>query len=633
MPVVQYRTAVFERETIDEGKREIRVSLSSEAPVRAYGVEEILDHSESCVRMGRLRQSGVFLWNHDRNAVIGRLVDAKLDGRKLVATVRFAGPTNKLAEEKWHDVQAGILRETSVGYRVYDARLERSTEEVDTYRVTDWEPFEGSLVSIPADCSVGVGRSATTNQDETLPLPAQSTRSDSGHPSMETPTKPDAGNVITFADAQRQAAEAGNAALTAERSRVAAINEIVAKVGDKIPGLADKARSFIKDGKPVEEFQRSLLVDDLGAKSNLSTVPALSEMEKDGKRSYSLLRLFRHHLDPNVDIGFEREVSGNIRKLSHRQHQGDFTIPSEVLGIGRRAMNATSATAGGYTVSTDLLGDEMIPLLNNMTVAGGLGVRRLSGLVGNVAIPKQSGGATAYWVAEGAAITASASTFSQVLLTPRTCGAQTAVSKQLIAQSSIDAEAFARMELMERIAIEIDRVFFNGTGADGQPMGIFAKQVATTAGTPETGKVSKVTFSAAPSFSKLTNFIAQLMTSNVPLANLGWVINPTTYGVWAVTPRISGAAAGFLYEGSPNAGTAAGVSAKISNHLPTATANRCILGAWNQALWADWAGMDVVVDPFTRAAYQEIVVTTHTMLDFAFRHLQAFVVSTDSAAQ
>src|SRR5690606_14467742 len=142
------------------------LSLSSEAPVRMFGVEEILDHSPSSVRLERLKGSGPLLWNHNRDSVIGRLENVRLDGRRLVATARFAPATNKLAEEKWRDVQAGILRETSIGYRVHAAKLERTTDEIDTYRVIDWEPFEGSIVSIPADTSVGAGRAASANPQD-----------------------------------------------------------------------------------------------------------------------------------------------------------------------------------------------------------------------------------------------------------------------------------------------------------------------------------------------------------------------------------------------------------------------------------------------------------------------------------
>lgn len=639
IPSVITRSFALERELVVDEAREVPVSLTSEAPVEDFpGIQIILDHGERSVRLDRLRKSGPFLWNHNENEPIGVLSDVKLADRKLNARARFS--KNPFADEKYRDVKDGILRNTSARFRIMpdSLKLVERTDKLVTYRCMDWEPYEGSLTSVPGDFSTGVGRSASQADTPTIALPADPlaaatptvTRTMSAS-TLEPVVAPD-----TTQDLNRKLAQAGNEALSAERSRVTQINDIAGKLRGKINGIDEKAASFVRDGKPVEEFQRSILVDDVGAKEITTQAPALADMEKDAKRKFSVIKVLRSHMDEfkgTVDIGFEREVSQAIRKASFRSHTGELTIPSEAMGIGRRSLNATTATAGGYTVANDLLGSEFIEKLDAVTVVGRLGTRRLSGLVGNVSIARQTGGATAYWVAEGAQISQSQATFDQVALTPKTVGASTPISKQLIAQSSLDAEAFARQELMMRIALAIDAAAFTGTGANGQPQGIFNKTVATTAGTVEAGKVSKVTFGAAATYAKLINFVTQMLQANAPLANAGWVINPTTYGVLATAPRISGAAAGFLFEGRADAGTMAGYPAFVTNQSTTVALSKAVFGAWNQMIYGDWAGMDVVVDPYTRAAYQEVVVTTHTMLDFVFRHLEAFVVSTDSAAQ
>lgn len=614
IPSIQHRSATFERASLDIDKREIALSLSSDEPCRMFGIDEILDHRESSIRLQRLRDAGVFLWNHDRNAVLGRIVDVKTDGRRLTATVRFAPATNRLAEEKMRDVEAGILRETSIGYRVYNVLLESSTEEVDTYRVMDWEPFEGSLVSIPADCSVGVGRSATPDESNppyalpAAPSAAIQTRSINMPDPVQTPTVDDA--------------------LKLERQRNNDIQAIADKLAGKIPGVVEMARSMIRDGNPVEDMQK-WVVNAAGGREITSSAPTLPEMEKQGKRSFSLLRLLgSFERDSHIDAGFEREVSQAIRKSSGRTHRGEITVPNEVFGMASRALQATVATAGGFTVDSVML--PLIEKLDNLMVLGQLGVTRLSGLVGNVAIPRQTGGSTAYWVPENGVLTDSASTFDQITLTPHTVGATMPVGKQLIVQSSIDAEAFARSELQLRIAIAIDLAAFQGSGGAGQPLGLFNQLTATTGGTIESGKVCKVTFGGAADYADMVSFQAQPLQSNVATGNWAYVIDPQTFGKLKTVARLSSTASGFLFEGTFVNGTIDGYSAKISQHVPS---HYMCFGAWNQMLFADWAGVDLVVDPYTLAKYQEIQVTTHMMVDLAFRHLEAFCVSSDSAIQ
>jgi len=640
LPVIQFRTAVFERAEVDEDKREITVSLSSENPVRMHGVEEILDHKDSSVRLGRLRASGVFLWNHSRDAVIGRIMAVKLNGNRLTGTVRFA--KNSLAEEKWRDVQDGILRETSIGYRVYDAKLERATPEMDTYRVTDWEPFEGSLVSIPADASVGVGRSYQDRQTdpEIIQLRGNTMPEDITTPTAPAPApqpapaatrQPD--NVISIADAQRQA----DTATSAEKTRTKEILTIADRLKDRFPGIVEKARSFIADGKSVPDFQNSILLEDIGAKPVNTSAPVLREMEQDAKRNYSLCRLFRSFLPgegAKVDIGFENEVSQAIRSAGHRTHRGDFTIPSEALGIGvrehdgKRVMQATTPSSGGYTVATDLMG-ELIEKLDNFMIVGQLGVRRLSGLVGNVNIARQTGGATAYWVAENVSLTDSETTFDMLALTPHTVGATSPISKQLIAQSSFDAEAEVRTDLQLRLAIAQDLAFFQGTGANGQPLGLFNQTQSTTADTPLAATVTKTTFSAATTWAMTRTIVSNILASNVPTSNVSFVISPATWAKWSTKSADSGSGV-FLWTGRADDGSVGGYPGKVSQHLPS---NYAACGAWNNAYWAQWGGLDIVVDPYALKKTQALEVTVYDMVDFAFRHLEAFCVSTDSGAQ
>jgi HK97 family phage major capsid protein len=153
----QTRAFTF-RASSDRKARTVELSFSSEMPIeRSWGIE-ILDHGKKSVRLDRLRNGGPLLVDHDTRDIVGVVesarVDADLTGR---AVVRFGKSAR--AEEVFQDVQEGIRRSASVAYVIHDAKEVSSGAGVPTYRITDWEPLEISLTSVPADASVGVGRS------------------------------------------------------------------------------------------------------------------------------------------------------------------------------------------------------------------------------------------------------------------------------------------------------------------------------------------------------------------------------------------------------------------------------------------------------------------------------------------
>ena len=151
------RSIAADNEVVDQATRRVKIAVSSEAPVeRSFGIE-ILDHNEGSVDLSFLNSGRApLLLDHDPTKQIGVIESANLDGsaRRLRATVRFG--KNGLAEEVFGDVTDGIRGNISVGYQIN--KMDKEGRE--TYRATSWTPMEVSVVSIPADRTVGVGRSA-----------------------------------------------------------------------------------------------------------------------------------------------------------------------------------------------------------------------------------------------------------------------------------------------------------------------------------------------------------------------------------------------------------------------------------------------------------------------------------------
>jgi HK97 family phage prohead protease len=159
---VQTRTYQIRQSDIDRERRTVALSFSSEEPVERWYGMEILDHSEGAVDLSRLKKIGALLINHDPRDQVGVIEDVYLDqaDRKGRAIVRF-GRSAK-AEEVFQDVLDGIRKNVSVGYLVKEMKFEKHENGKDYYRVTRWVPIEISLVSIPADATVGIGRNLET---------------------------------------------------------------------------------------------------------------------------------------------------------------------------------------------------------------------------------------------------------------------------------------------------------------------------------------------------------------------------------------------------------------------------------------------------------------------------------------
>ena len=159
MPQSRTFRRTFETRALNSVDRTVELAFSSEAEVeRSFGFE-ILDHSLNSVRLDRLRAGAALLVGHDRDDQVGVVESVSIDvDRRGRTVVRFGN--SQRADEIFQDVKDGIRRLISFGYTVHNVVREGTRNGVDVFRVTDWEPFEISIVSIPADVTVGIGRNA-----------------------------------------------------------------------------------------------------------------------------------------------------------------------------------------------------------------------------------------------------------------------------------------------------------------------------------------------------------------------------------------------------------------------------------------------------------------------------------------
>ena len=158
----------------EENSNQVELSFSSEEPYKRFFGDEILDHSEGCVDLSRLNDIGVVLFNHDRDKVIGKVINARVEEGRGKATIEFDDDDFSKGIKK--KVDSGTLKAVSVGYLVKEWEEVKKGKSSDDGRfkgecfiAKKWLPYEISIVAVPADATVGVGRTieeATQEQNQ-----------------------------------------------------------------------------------------------------------------------------------------------------------------------------------------------------------------------------------------------------------------------------------------------------------------------------------------------------------------------------------------------------------------------------------------------------------------------------------
>ena len=617
------RALLVERAAVDVSARTATLAFASETPYERYWGVEILDCTATSMRQGRLRSGANLLCDHSSRDVVGVVESVEIGADHIArAVVRFGKSVR--AEEVFQDVVDGIRRNVSVGYMIHKAQLVETKDSVETYRVTDWEPFEVSLVSVPADASVGVGRSVAPNlekKDLTMQVTVWQTESEQESEPMDG----ESSDTAEVAETPNPSTEEKSIAMPAsievveKRNHAAEISAIAAS----IPGGADLAMRAIQDGKTVEEFQQ-IAIKALSSKPVPTADIGLSAKEV---RRYSVLKVARHLADGSAhstnESTFERECSEAVAKKMGKAARG-FFMPSDVQ---KRDLVVGTPTAGGNLVATDLLSGSFIDMLRNSMVLDRLGVRMLTGLVGNVAIPKQTGGATIYWVAENTPPTESQQTIGQVLMSPKTAGGFTDISRTLLNQSSLDVENFVLNDLASNLGLGIQQAAINGTGASNQPSGLLTRITAGIFGGAN---------GLAPTWQNIIDLETAVATANADVGNMGYLVNAKTRGRLKSTQKFSGTNGQPVWDAgnAPVNGYQAAVTNAVPSNLTKGTssgvASAIIFGNFADLIIGMWGTTDLMRDPYANSTSGGVRIIALQDVDVQVRNVESFATMVDA---
>ena len=639
MAKLHFREAAFVRATPakDGDAPPLSLAISSENPVRSYDyrgkeIDEILDHDPANCDMSRATLGLPLMLSHRDHDALSQvgIVEgiAIAEDRTLRGTPRFG--TAQTAKDIEADVRAGIRRGASVGYeRTRELLRTPQAGGVDAVRYA-WTPYSVSVVPVEADTRAGFGRSVDpeplpTNQNTVMPDTTLT----------PPPVTPDPTVHI-------------KAGQDTERKRVSAIRASAKLICEKHPDGAEKFRAletqFIEDGKEPAEFHVELLKAIPGTRRAVLMNAENLGMSKRDVADYSILRgiqscLRRDSLTPD---GLEREVHEEMckRMTGTGVTYAGFLVPPDVNirarpgpGMHARDLNVTTFTQGGAFVPTLIL-TPIIEILRNRMVCLRLGAQSMAGLEGNVAIPRQTGPATAYSLAESATLTKSTQAIDQIMLAPHRVGAFNEYTKQLLLQSSVDVENFIRDDLMKVLAVRWDKLILEGAGAGSEPTGIL-----------NTIGIGTVHFATAgtPLWAEVVAFETALAVANADVAAMAYVTTPTVRGNLKTLVKIAGFP-NYLWEtlawpgfaGGPDYGVGTGNDGVVNGYRAAATNqianNRLAFGVFSEAIHALWGGFDVVVNPYTRDIDAVVRITVNTFGDVAVRHAQSFCWSDNAAA-
>lgn len=327
----------------------------------------------------------------------------------------------------------------------------------------------------------------------------------------------------------------------------------------------------------------------------------------------SLLRVLQAGVEGRALSGAELEYAQETERRTGRKAQGVF--------VPMRALETRVNTTGSAPelVPTDHRGDLYIQPLRNKLLARRLGVRVLSGLHGNVSIPKHGTGVSTGWVAENGAVPDSDVNPTNITLSPKHAGGVTELSRQLIMQSSPDVEQLVRDDFAAVLAQAIDSALIKGGGAN-EPVGVLSTVGIQTANL------------ATLNWANVLAMKAKAELANVDASS--WLFNPSVAAKFAGTEKSTGTGIYLLNDEGRMAGIQSYSTNQVPNNAtPDPDTGIAILGDWSQVLLGIWSEIDILVNPYAQPAYGRggVLVRAMSTVDVAVRHPQAFVVASDLA--
>jgi HK97 family phage major capsid protein len=596
-------TRTLELGRADPASQTVECSISSEEPCDRGGYIEILSHDPAHIDMVRARTGLPLIESHDHHQVnVGIVEQLRVVGGKLRGIARFG--KSQRGRELFEDVKDGIVRNLSVGYYLLK---EVGRDAADVVRFA-WQPFEVSIVAIPADTTVGFNRSIQ----------------------MHTQNEAASGDEPHQSRSQRRAATREDTVELERRDTIRAIGDQYAR-----HLRPNDAADAVRRGDSVEQFKELILSRMESPHTDTSVRHSGEAREWQRMASgYSLARAVQLKLDPAAGLraggGLEREVDEELsRQFGRQAAAGGFWVPDAKL-YGRGLTIGTASTSAGALHAGDFHGDLFADAFRANTVVGALGANILTGQTSDIIIPRKTATSTMGWVSEVGTAAESTPDFGQLVLKPKRISTFVVVSQQSLIQSGLGLENLIRDDLVRGMMVEIDRVSLTGAGTGSEPTG-----VVNTSGI---GTVTGGTNGAAILYGHLVDLEAACANANASVGASGFVVNPKTRAYLKKSAKVAGGAVTELAwnDAALDAngigvvcGHRAGVTTHMRSNLTKGTSTTIcsellFSSDWSELILARFGGNEVIVDPYSLATTGQVRITLNGFTDVGVRRAAGF---------
>ena len=611
---IYYRSADLSRAEIDEQNRTIVVAFSSEQSVqRSFGLE-VLSHAPQDVDLSFLASGRApLLVEHDREDQIGVVERAAIDADGIGrAVIRFSKSED--GEEIFQDVLDGVRTNISVGYTITGQRIEQDAMG-NNIVYCQWKPKEISIVSIPADETVGVGRAAdevaTESQsinnnengsqsvNETIGSQSEQTTSDS-QIANEVTTEAEIADLTNTAQRSDQSIKGKNTMTietqfdadsirSAERARVSEITSIAKRFDAE-----DVATQFVADGRSVDEF-RAAVLEKMSKAPAVRSTATIGLTEKEAEE-FSLSRAISAVVSGDwSEAGYELECSRAAAKAQGKlQTRSNIFVPAEVLTRGAGA-NAVTAAGNPSLVNRTKVG--FMDVLFNNTIAQRLGVQYMTGLNGVIELPKFTSAAQARFVDEGQDGDIDPITSGVVELKPRTLVALAELTRSMVLNGTA-MEQRIQAQLQKAVATKIDAAVFEAILAEpGIAWGILG--------------------AGGLDYAAIRERITLVEVANALNDMAMFAFSPIVGNKLATTVKDTNTAGIYL---RADDGSVAGYQTASSNHV----GNNIIFGDFSNVTVGNWSTLELAIDDSTKFASGGFLLRAITDIDVAVTRPEAF---------
>ena len=613
---IYYRSADLSRAEIDEQNRTIVVAFSSEQSVqRSFGLE-VLSHAPQDVDLSFLASGRApLLLEHEREDQIGVVERAAIDADGVGrAVIRFS--KGKDGEEIFQDVLDGVRTNISVGYTITGQRIEQDAMG-NNIVYCQWKPKEISIVSIPADETVGIGRSddeliesQELNKDESSRSQSEDELDSASHSANETTSDSQIANEVTteaeIADLTNTAQRSdqsikGKNTMTietqfdadsirsAERARVSEITSIAKRFDAE-----DVATQFVADGRSVDEF-RAAVLEKMSKAPAVRSTATIGLTEKEAEE-FSLARAISAVVSGDwSEAGYELECSRAAAKAQGKlQTRSNIFVPAEVL---TRAAGANAVTAAGNPSLVNRTKVGFMDVLFNNTIAQRLGVQYMTGLNGVIELPKFTSAVQARFVDEGADGTIDAITSGVVELKPRTLVALAELTRSMILNGTA-MEQRIQAQLQKAVATKIDAAVFDAILA-------------------ETGIAWGTLGAGGLDYAAIRGLIKDVEVANALNDMAMFAFDPLVGNALATTVKDTNTAGIYL---RADDGSVAGYQTASSNHV----GSNIIFGDFSNVTVGNWSTLELAIDDSTKFASGGFLLRAITDIDVAVTRPEAF---------